>query len=117
MRVLGCVAGLLGGASWVASPFLSGDNSDYAEYAGIALLSVLWFVTGLLTASGSLVWLRAVVGVGALALAWSLIYAVRAEGDDDWVMIVFGVVGIICGFAVLTLARPAHPHHHGAHAR
>lgn len=116
MRLLGCAAGVLGGAGWVAAPFLSGDLADYAEYAGLGLMSVTWFVIGLLVASGSLVWLRAIVGAGCVGLAWSLTYAARAELADSLVLAVVGALGILIGVGLLTTSRGG-TRTRGTHAR
>ena len=46
MRGLGCVASIVGGVAWALVPYLSGDNADYADYAGIGLLSLSWLILG-----------------------------------------------------------------------
>jgi len=117
MRGLGCVTSILGGVAWGLVPFLSGDNATYADYAGIGLLSLSWLILGMLTASGSLVWLRVLVGVACVALGWALVGGFRSGVDDDIALPAVGAVAVLMGI-VAFVKRPAREvrHHHGTHA-
>lgn len=117
MRGLGCVTSILGGVAWGLVPFLSGDNATYADYAGIGLLSLSWLILGMLTASGSLVWLRVLVGVACVALGWALVGGLRSGVDQDIALPAVGAVAVLMGILAF-VKRPARQvrHHHGTHA-
>lgn len=116
MRALACITGVLGGACWIASAFLSGSSGDYTFLGGCALLSVAALLVGFLIAGGSLLWLRVVVGVGCVALAWSVVAAVRAELDTGLVDGVLGGLALLLGVAALA-RTPRRERPVGAHAR
>ncbi len=116
MRLVACAAGVLGGACWLAAAFLDGDSSKLIGWIGVGLLSVTWLLVGFLVASGSLVWLRAIVGIGVFALAWSLINAALAELSDKPVLGVVG--GVVLLVSILAFVQGSTTtHHHGTHAR
>jgi hypothetical protein len=116
MQVLGCVTSILGGVAWALVPLLSGDTADYADYAGIGLLSVSWLILGMLTASGSLVWLRVLVGVCCVALGWALVGGLRSGVDNDIALPAVGAVAILMGIVAFLKRPERQPHHHGSHA-
>lgn len=117
MRALACICGVVGGACWIVAIFVSGDLAAYVEWAGTGLLSVAALGTGFLIASGSLVWLRAIVGLGTVALAWSVVAAMRAELDEDVVLGGLGAAAVLLGLVQLA-RRPARaPRVTGSHAR
>ena len=117
MRVLGCVTSVLGGTAWVLVRFLSGDIATYADYAGIGLLSISWLILGMLTASGSLVWLRVLVGVCCVALGWALVGGFRSGVDDEIALPVVGAVAILMGILAFVKRPQREVRHHGSHAR
>lgn len=116
MRGLGCFASIVGGVAWGLVPYLSGDNADYADYAGIGLLSLSWLILGTLTASGSLIWLRALVGVCCVALGWALVSGLRSGVDDDIALPVVGAVAVLMGILAFVKRPERVAHHHGSHA-
>jgi len=116
MRLLGCVASLLGGVAWVLVPFLTGDQATYADYAGIGLLSLCWLIFGMLTASGSLAWLRILVGVCSVALGWALVGGIRSGVDDDIALPAVGGLAILIGIVALAKSPRREPRRHGAHS-
>jgi hypothetical protein len=116
MRLMACATGVLGGACWLAAAFLDGDPAKLLGWIGIGLLSLSFVCFGFLTASGSLIWLRAIVGLGVFALAWSLINAALAELPDKPVLGTVGGLVLVVSILVFVKSSPS-PHHHGAHAR
>jgi hypothetical protein len=116
MRVLGCVTSVLGGVAWVLVPFLSGDQATWSDYAGIGLLSLSWLILGMLTASGSLVWLRVLVGVCCVALGWALVGGFRSGVDDDTALPVAGAVAVLMGIVAFAKRPQREVRHHGSHS-
>lgn len=117
MRLVGCATAVLGGACWLVWPFVTGDPARLVGWSGLVLLSVAWLVAGFLIASGSLVWLRAIVAVGALALAWSLVGAALAELPDKPVRAAVGAVAILIGIALVAVGSGSSRRPAGSHAR
>jgi hypothetical protein len=116
MRALACITGVVGGACWVSSAFLSGGLGDYAFYGGCGLLSVAAMLAGFQVVSGSLPWLRVVVGVGCVALAWSLVAALRSGVDADLLSGLLGGLAVVLG--LVGLARTERPERvGGTHSR
>jgi hypothetical protein len=116
MRLLGCVTSLLGGVAWVLVPFLTGDQAMYADYAGIGLLSLSWLILGMMTASGSLAWLRILVGVCCVALGWALVGGLRSGVDDDIALPAVGGLAILIGFVAFAKSPRRESRHHGSHS-
>jgi len=127
LRVLALVAGLLGGACWVArwGADLAGSTPTWADPAywiGLGLLGIALACAGGGLVSRSAVWLRLIVAAAFPLLVWS-VYAV-VKGDDDAITLdgVLGAVAIVGALALYSLTgrNPAdpEPHHRpGAHAR
>lgn len=114
MRALACIASVVGGGSWIASVFATGDVSDYLDWAGIGLLSLAALLVGT-RLTGSLLPLRLVVAVGCVALAWSVVAVLRSEVDLDLVNAGLGGLAVLLGL-VYVVRRPAHVSA-GTHAR
>lgn len=119
MRTIACVAGILGGASWVVRPFVEGGAADGLWYAGIVLLAVATLVAGLRLVPRSPIWLQVIVAVGSLGLAGSVLTAIRAEGDATVIDAVAGGVALLVGGLMLLRGRRTRerqPRHHGTHS-
>lgn len=114
MRGVAGICGVLGGACWIAAIFLSGDLVDYVDWVGAGLLSLAALASGLVIASGSLLWLRAIVGIGCVALGWSLVAVLRAEVEPDLVRAATGALAVMLGLVAVVRRTP---HVAGTHSR
>ena len=117
MRLVACAAGVLGGACWLASAFLDDEPARLLGWIGLALLSMTWLLVGFLTASGSLVWLRAIVALGVFALAWSLIGVAISELPDKTVRGTVGGLVLVAAIIAFVKIAGSSRQHHGTHAR
>ena len=108
LRALARVAGLLGGACWVARMVLDRGGSEGAMvdalyWAGLALLFVALVGFGTTLVSKGAVWLQAIVGIAFPLLVWSVVEVLRPAGDP---VVLDAVVGIlIAGVSLLALGR------------
>ena len=127
LRVLSLIAGLLGGACWVArwAADLAGSTpswSDTIYWVGLGLLGVALACAGGALVSRSAVWLRVIVAVAFPLLVWS-VYAV-VKGDSDAVTLdgVLGAVAIVASVALYAFTgknhdEPVERRRPGTHAR
>ena len=127
LRVLALVAGLLGGACWVArwGADLAGNAPTWTEQAywvGLGLLGLSLACAGGGLVSRSAVWLRLIVAAALPLLVWS-VYAV-VKGDEDAIALdgVLGAVAIVGALALYSLAgrnaaAPEPKRRPGTHAR
>ncbi len=127
LRVLTAVAGLLGGACWVArwGADLAGSEpgwSDGAYLAGLALIGLALAGVGAGLVSRSAIWLRMIVAIACPLLVWSVYAVVKGEGDaitlDGGVGVAAMLLSIVALFrARRTRAAGLHPHRsRGSHA-
>ncbi len=127
LRVIALVAGLLGGACWVArwGADLAGDTPAWSEqvyWVGLGLLGLALACAGGGLVSRSAVWLRLIVAAAFPLLVWS-VYAVM-KGDDDAIALdgVLGAVAIVGSLALYALTgrnavAPEPRRRPGTHAR
>ncbi|HEX6148337.1 hypothetical protein [Nocardioides sp.] len=108
LRVLALVAGLLGGACWVArwGADLAGDEptwSDPIYWVGLGLLGLALACAGGGLVSRSATWLRLIVAAAFPLLVWS-VYAV-VKGDSEAIMLdgVLGAVALVGSLALYSL--------------
>lgn len=126
LRVLALVAGLLGGACWVArwGADLAGSTPVWSEqvyWAGLGLLGLALACAGGGLVSRSATWLRLIVAAAFPLLVWS-VYSV-VKGDQDALALdgVLGAVAIVGSLALYALtgrnAVTPDPRRPGTHAR
>ena len=127
LRVLALVAGLLGGACWVArwGADLAGSAPAWSEqsyWIGFGLLGLALACAGGGLVSRSAIWLRLIVAAAFPLLVWS-VYAVM-KGDEDAITLdgVLGAVAIVGSLALYALtgrnaAVPEPRRRPGTHAR
>ena len=127
LRVLSLIAGLLGGACWVArwGADLAGSTpgwSDTVYWVGLGLLRVaLACVRGALV-SRSAVWLRVIVAVAFPLLVWSVYVVVKGDSDAVTLDGVLGSVAIVASVALYAFTgknhdEPVERRRPGTHAR
>ena len=126
VRALARVAGLLGGACWVARMLLDriaggGAMVDALYWVGLVLVFVALFGLGTMFVSKGEVWLQVIVGVAFPLLVWSLVEVIHSAGDPA---VIDAVVGVLIAAAALRVLghsgsgdeKPPR-RHAGAHAR
>jgi len=108
LRVLALVAGLLGGACWVArwGADLAGNAPTWSEqvyWVGLGLLGLALACAGGGLVSRSAIWLRLIVAAALPLLVWS-VYAV-VKGDEEAIMLdgVLGAVAIVGSLGLYAL--------------
>lgn len=127
LRVLALVAGLLGGACWVArwGADLAGNAPTWSEqvyWVGLGLLGLALACAGGGLVSRSAIWLRLIVAAALPLLVWS-VYAV-VKGDEEAIMLdgVLGAVAIVGSLGLYALtgrdaAAAESKRRPGSHAR
>ena len=127
LRVLALVAGLLGGACWVArwGADLAGSAPAWSEsvyWVGLGLLGLALACAGGGLVSRSAAWLRLIVAAAFPLLVWS-VYAV-VKGDQEAIALdgVLGAVAIVGSLALYSLTgrhvpEPEPRRRPGTHAR
>lgn len=126
LRVLGLVAGLLGGLCWAVrwGVELAGSSpswGDTAQLAGLVLIGLALAVVGAGLVSRSAVWLRVLVAVAFPLLVWSVYLVVRGDSDGVTLDGVLGALAVVGSAALLvTGRRRSDPQprggRHGSHA-
>lgn len=132
LRVLGVVAGVLGGLCWVGrwGADLAGSDpgwSSAAHWVGFALIGIALAVAGAGLVSSSAAWLRLIVAVAFPLLVWSVYMVLQGESDGVLLDGVAGLVAIVVSVAVFMMGAGAargardedhrRSRRHGAHAR
>jgi hypothetical protein len=100
LRVPSALAGLLGGACWVARAF---TEQDLLRWAGLALIGLC-----LMGAGASMVkaaWLRALVAVAFPVLVWSVLEVVHDSSGAEEAHVDAVVGGAVALVALVTLVR------------
>jgi len=125
LRVLAVLAGVLGGACWVARWVAGREGevaswADSAYWAGLALLGLALAGVGAGLVSRSAVWLRVLVAIAFPLLVWSVYSVLRGADDDLRLDAILGGVAVVV-FAGMLLrgrrARQAKPRRsHGSHS-
>ena len=125
LRVLAAVAGMLGGACWVArwGADLAGSEPGWSEgayLAGLALIGLALAGVGAGLVSRSAIWLRGIVAIALPLLVWSVYAVVKGDGDAITLDGGVGVAAILISIVGLVRARRARAagrhHHRGSHA-
>ena len=125
LRVLGLVAGLLGGLCWAVrwGVELAGSTpswGDTAQLAGLVLIGLALAVVGAGLVSRSAVWLRALVAVAFPLLVWSVYLVVKGDSDGVTLDGVLGALAVVGSAALLVTGRRSDPQprggRHGSHA-
>jgi hypothetical protein len=123
LRGFAHVAGLLGGACWVARAVVDELDAspaavDGLHWGGTALIAITLISLGADLVSSSATWLRVIVSICLPLLVWSVLEAFRqglpdrrVEGGFGALLAVYCVVGLVRGW------RHGRLHPHGSHAR
>jgi uncharacterized membrane protein (UPF0136 family) len=95
------VAGLLGGAAWVAAYFLPDDGTADGLLLpiGAVLLTFALFALGLMTVRSDFLALRVFVGIALPTLVWGVFGIIHGSASDPGIIdALFGAaVGIVAG--------------------
>jgi hypothetical protein len=125
LRVLALVAGVLGGACWVArwGADLAGGDPGWggtAHWLGLGLIGLALAALGAGLVHKGAVWLQVIVAIALPLLVWSVYAVVKGEGEGIALDGVLGALAAVLSIALL-LAGPRGsdqaPQRHGAHAR
>lgn len=107
LRLLACVAALLGGLLWVVR-WLTAESafSTGLSWGGMVFLTVALVAAGAGLVSSSAPPLRALVAVALPLLVWSVVSVVR-PGDPPLVDGLLGIVALVLGgFCLTRVERP-----------
>ncbi|QBR93423.1 hypothetical protein [Nocardioides euryhalodurans] len=125
LRVLGLVAGLLGGLCWAVrwGVELAGSSpswGDTAQLAGLVLIGLALAVVGAGLVSRSALWLRVIVAVAFPLLVWSVYLVVKGDADGVTLDGVLGALAVVGSAVLLATGRRSDPAprggRHGSHA-
>jgi hypothetical protein len=110
LRVPSALAGLLGGACWVARAF---TDQDLLRWAGLVLLGLCLMGAG--AAMVKAAWLRVLVAVAFPALVWSVLEVLHDSSGAEEAHVDAVVGGAVALVALVTLVRARGSRHSRAH--
>ncbi|MCW2797411.1 hypothetical protein [Nocardioides sp.] len=102
LRVPAALAGLLGGACWVARAFA---DSEGLRWAGLALLGLALVATGAGLVKAA--WLGLIVGVAFPVLIWSVLEVLHDSSGAEDVNVDAVAGGVVALVALAVLIRSA----------